>query len=110
MQDLTQELREKRNLMNLALSESAKRGKELAEKERSYKIGNAEFILLHKGEFAATLIKELAQGDKVVSKLRYERDIANVLYDSAKEAVLSYKLELRIIESQIQREWNSGGE
>ena len=56
----------------------------------------SEFILLHKGEPAATLIKELVHlGIRWSQKLRYERDIASVLYDSAKEAVLSYKLELR---------------
>ena len=35
-----------------------------------------------------------------------ERDIAQTLYDSSKEAINSYKLQIRIVQEQIQREWN----
>lgn len=110
MQDLMGEMTLKRNLLNLALDQAKKRGVELAQKECAYKRANANFLLEQKTKGTAiTLIRELALGDKLVSQLRLERDIAVVMYDSAKEATLSYKLELRLIEAQIEREWNSGG-
>ena len=36
----------------------------------------------------------------------FERDCAQVMYDSAREALNCYKLDARLIEAQIEREWN----
>ena len=35
----------------------------------------------------------------------FERDCAQVRYDSAKEALQVYKLDARMLEAQIDREW-----
>ena len=46
-------------------------------------------------------------GDPVISTLRKERDIAKVLYINAQEAINVRKLELRIVEAHLGREWNA---
>ena len=46
-------------------------------------------------------------GDDDIVILRLERDIASVYYENAKEAVNVYKLEARLIEEQISREWGA---
>ena len=104
--ELLNELNEKRKLLNQALAESTKRGKSLAYAEQAYKRENAKFILAERAKgTAATLIKDLALGDEKVSELRLQRDICSVYYDNAREAINSYKLEARLIEEQIAREW-----
>ena len=104
--ELLNELNEKRKLLNQALSESVRRGIKLAQAERAYKMANAQFILAQRASGTpATLIKDLALGDEEVSGLRLERDIASVYYENAREAINSYKLEARLIEEQISREW-----
>lgn len=104
--NLIVELQNKRELLNKALSECVKRGKELAQAECEYKQSAAKFILAQRAMGTpATLIRELALGDDIVSKLRLNRDIASVYYDNAKEARNVYKLEARLIEEQIKREW-----
>lgn len=107
--NLIDELQNKRELLNKALSECVKRGKELAQAEQAYKQANAKFILSERAKGTpATLIRDLALGDEVVSGLRLERDIASVYYDNAREARNVYKLEARLIEEQIKREWGQG--
>lgn len=102
------ELQEKRELLNKALSECVKRGKELAQAECEYKQSAAKFILAQRAVGTpATIIKDLALGDEEVSRLRLKRDIASVYYDNAKEARNVYKLEARLIEEQIAREWGA---
>ena len=106
--ELLAELNEKRKLLNQALYESTERGKKLAQAERAYKVANAKFILEQRAlGTPATLIKDLAMGDETVSGLRLERDIASVYYENAREAINSYKLEARLIEEQIAREWGA---
>jgi hypothetical protein len=52
-----------------------------------------------------TIISDLCRGDPDVAKLRLERDIALTVYESAQEAINCYKLQIRILDSQIEREW-----
>ena len=104
--ELLAELNDKRKLLNQALSECTRRGVELAKAECEYKQSSAKFILAQRAiGTPATLIKDLAMGDEIVSGLRLKRDIAEVYYDNAKEARNVYKLEARLIEEQITREW-----
>ena len=104
--ELLNELQDKRKLLNKALTLAVKRGTELAKAEQAYKQANAKFILAERAKgTAATLIKDLALGDEKVSELRLQRDICSVYYDNAREAINSYKLEARLIEEQISREW-----
>ena len=106
--ELLNELQDKRKLLNQALAECVKRGTKLAQAEKEYKAANAKFILAERAKgTAATLIKDLAMGDDDIVILRLERDIASVYYENAKEAVNVYKLEARLIEEQIAREWGA---
>ena len=91
----------------MALTESKKRGIALADAERVYKREKAKFIAkAHMDKVAVTLIRDLAQGEETISDLRHKRDVAKVLYQNATEAINVYKLECRLVEAQIKREWN----
>lgn len=99
-------LQNKRNELNKTLALAKERGFTLAEAERVYKVAKAKFIAKARIEkVAVTLIRDLAQGDADISKLRFERDKAKVLYLNAQEAINIFKLECRIVEAQIKREW-----
>ena len=49
-----------------------------------------------------TIISDVCRGKKEIAKLRFERDCAEVVYKSAQEAINSYKLQIRILDAQIQ--------
>ena len=88
-------LNKRRDDLNKALTIAKERGIELAAAERKYRVEKRKAILLAKHN-----------GEKVISQLRYERDVAKTLYASATEAINIYKLDCRLVEAQIARDWD----
>jgi DNA replication protein DnaD len=105
--DLYDEMRQKRRELNTCIKMLRKTGTELAEAERDYKIKLREWVLrLRSQEMAVGLIQLTVYGIPEVAELRFKRDIAQTVYDANKDAVNATKLEMRIIEAQIGREWS----
>jgi hypothetical protein len=87
-----------------------KNGEAFAKAERDYKVRlRQEALKLRAGDMPVTLIQQIVYGIEEVAELRYKRDIAQTTYEANKEAINVFKLQIRCLESQIQREWNSGG-
>lgn len=104
--DLYNELSYKTKLLDTAVRELKSRGVAYAQAERDYRVKKAEAILEERAKgTAATITLDIVKGRKDVSKLCFERDCAEVMYKSALEAINAIKLQLRLLESQVQREW-----
>lgn len=85
-----------------------KYGRELANAERDYKIElQKEVLRLRLQGEAVTLIQLRVYGSGEVPKLRFKRDEAQALYETSKENINVLKLQIRLLESQIDREWKS---
>ena len=83
-----------------------KYGRELANAERDYKMElQKEVLRLRSQGEAVTLIQLCVYGSGDVPKLRFKRDEAQALYDTAKENINVLKLQIRLLEAQIDREW-----
>ena len=108
MQDLFLELKEKMNKLDSALSAFGKRGKERAEAERAYRMALAEAMLKERvNGTPVSILSDICKGKEEVAELKLKRDVAETVYDSAKEACNIFKLEVRVIEEAIEREWHS---
>ena len=86
-------------------------GQSLAEAERDYKITLRQEALKLKLEdkLPVTLINQIIYGIPTVAEKRYKRDIAETLYNTNQEHINATKLKLRLLESQINREWGASG-
>ena len=90
--------------LNKAIEQMRAWGIEHADKDRNYKVALMEWILrLRDEDYPVTIIKEIAYGK--VGQERFERNKAEVMYKSSLENVNSLKLQMRILDNQIQREW-----
>lgn len=99
-----------RERMLQAVTAAKERGIALARAEAEYQTAKHKKVLELKAEGrSATEIQMLVKGDDEVSLKLFERDCAQVEYDSAREAINAYKLSARLVEAQIQREWNMAG-
>lgn len=106
-QDLYLELREKQRLLDTAVRELGNRGRSYAQAEHDYKVALAQKMLVERDKkMPVTILGDICRGDRQIAKFRFERDVAEVSYKAAMEAINSYKLQIRIIENQVQREWN----
>ena len=109
--DLVQELEQKNNELTQSIKLLRKNGEHLAACERDYKIKLRQEALKLRAEkgMPVTLISQIIYGVPEVAELRFKRDVAEAMYQANQEHINVIKLQLRLIEAQIQREWGSAG-
>ena len=102
MQDLINELNLHRGNLNLAIKELKTRGQAKAKAERDYRVALAKKMLELRAEGTpVTIISDLCRGDEEIARLKMERDIAESLYESNMQFIYSTKLNIDIIQNQI---------
>lgn len=103
-----QEIEEKNKMLDKAIKDLAQNGYDLAIKEREYKIAvNKKALQLRAEDMPVTLINQVIYGYDDIALLRFERDTAEVKYNANLEYINTIKLQIRILENQIQREWGN---
>lgn len=106
MNDLVSMIQEKTVLLDKAILQLSKRGQKYADAEQAYRIALAKKILEERDKGTpVTIISDICRGSAEIAKLKFERDCAEVVYKSAMEAINSYKLQIRMMDSQLSREW-----
>lgn len=108
MVELMNELQQKQKQLTVSVKELRKSGTSYAEAERDYKVCLAKECLKLRDEgMPVTLIDKVCYGDKNVADKRFNRDVCEAVYKANQEAINSIKLQIRILEGQIEREWHS---
>lgn len=106
MNDLVNEIKDRSRLLDVAVFECKKRGMKYAETERDYRVALAKKYIAERDRGTpVTIISDVCRGSAEIAGLRFERDCAEVFYKSAQEAVNSMKLQLRLLDNQLEREW-----
>lgn len=109
MDDLMRTLFEMNEKLSQSIAVLRKHGEELAKAENNYQMIKAQTVAKMKCAGASmTEINLSIKGQADVAEAMLARDMAQVMYDTNKEHINAVKLQLRIIESQISREWNNG--
>lgn len=106
--DLQIELTEKIKQLEISIKELRNSGTSYATARRDYKIKlREECLKLRDTGMAITLIDKTCYGIPSVAEARFKRDVARTVYKANLEAINSIKLQLRLIENQISREYGS---
>lgn len=106
--ELYDELILEKSKLDSALRTLRKNGTTLAQAEHDYKVELSKKVLQMRDDgMPATLINLVIYGEKDIARLRLNRDIAQTTYEANQEAINICKLKMRLIESQIAREWGS---
>lgn len=101
-----EEIEKYNNLLETAVSEMSKRSKDFAQKEYLYRMALSKRLVELRAEGqAVTHLSDIARGEPEIAKLRLNRDIAQGMLDSSKEAINMYKIRIRVLENQYAREW-----
>lgn len=93
--------------LNTSISLLSKYGREFAIKEKEYKITLRQEALKLRADkgMPVTLIQQVVYGVPEVASKRFERDVAESMYQTAQESINVLKLQIRVLEGQLQREW-----
>lgn len=106
--DLWIELQKKMRELDVCLRELRKNGSAWAQAEHDYKVELYKQTMgMREKGIAATLINIACRGIPKVAKLRLERDMAEVTYKANLEAINIRKLQCRLIDNQLGREWTN---
>lgn len=104
--DLLDELNKKTKELEISLKKLRDTGSDYAEAERDYKIILRQEVLKLRSEGEAIgVISLICYGIPSVAEKRFKRDVAEAIYKANLEAINTFKLEIRILENQIEREW-----
>lgn len=106
--DLWSEIQSKTKQLDYSVKELRKSGTAYAEAEKAYKIKLRETALrLRSQDMAVGMISMTVYGVPEVAELRFQRDVAEAVYKANLEAINSIKLQLRLLDAQISREWTT---
>ena len=105
-----QKLEELNNLLTSALSEYKKRGQDYAKAYKNYRVKVAQKLLQLKAEgMPVTISYDIARGDEEVVEAKEQEIITECLYKSCQEAVNVFKLQIKILQAQIDNDYGNGG-
>lgn len=109
--DLYNDLQRLQKELNISIKKLRETGTDYAEAEREYKITLRQEALKLRAEkgMPVTLIQQVVYGVPEVADKRFKRDVKEAVYQANQEAINSIKLQIRVVESQLNREWNNAG-
>ena len=108
--ELDMELMTKVKQLELSIKELRKNGTAYAQAEKDYKILlRQECLRLRDEGMAIGMIDKTCYGIASVAEARFRRDICEATYKANQEAINAIKLEMRIIASQLEREYDNTG-
>ena len=106
--NLFNELQQKTKQLEVSIKELRTSGTNYAQAEKDYKVLlRQECLKLRDEGMAIGMIDKTCFGIPSVAEARFKRDVAEAVYKANLEAINSIKLQMRLIESQLQREYGS---
>lgn len=103
MQILITEIERLRRELNDTITSLQKAGYEKAKTEYAYRVALAKEILIQRDRgLPVTIINDICRGNEEIAKLKFNRDVAETNYDATLEKLRATKIELGIVERQIE--------
>lgn len=108
MEDLYSLLQQKTSQLDYSVKQLRISGTAFAQAEKDYKVLlRSECLKLRDEGMAIGMIDKTCYGIPSVAEARFKRDVAEAVYRANLEAINSIKLQMRLIEAQLQREWTT---
>ena len=108
--ELLQEIEVKTRQLERSVKMLRQNGEAYAATERDYKLLlRQECLKLRDEGMAVGMIDKVAYGIPAVARARFERDVAEATYKANLEAINTVKLQLRLLDNQLGREWGAAG-
>ena len=106
--DLFNELQTKTKELEISIKSLRQTGTNYAQAEKDYKVLlRQECLRLRDEGMAIGMIDKTCYGITSVAEARFKRDVAEAVYKANQEAINSIKLQMRLIENQLNREYNN---
>ena len=102
------ELKRLNDLLTKALKEFKERGIAYAKAYRNYRVLLSKELLKLKAEgMPVTIAYDIARGSDIVADAKEQEIITECLYKSCQEAINTYKLQIKILKENIDKEYQN---
>lgn len=106
--DLVNELQYKLKQLDKSIKMLRQSGSEYASAYSSYRVALAKELMKLKEEgYAITLAGDIARGKQEIAKLKFDEISKEAIYKANLESINALKLEIKIIQGQIDKEWSN---
>ena len=107
--DLVNEILNKQQELDISIKQLRKTGTAYAQAEKDYKVAlrTEALKLRNEQDMAVTLINQIIYGVPKIADLRFKRDVAQAVHKANLEAINSIKLQLRLLNDQVSREFST---
>lgn len=106
--DLMQDLEYKIQMLDTSIKSLRKTGSEYAKAYTEYRVALAtELIKLKNEGYAITLAGDIARGKPEIARLKFEEISKEAIYKANLESINAIKLEIKIIQEQVNKEYSN---
>ena len=106
--DLTNELNNLINKLDVSVKSLRKTGSEYAKAYTEYRVALAKELMILKEEgYAITLAGDIARGKPEIARLKFKEISTEAIYKANQESINALKLQIKIIQEQINKEWTN---
>lgn len=104
--DLMTELRAKNNQLGQSLKFLRKSGEDYANALAEYRMAFSQELLKLRDEgYAISLAENIARGKREIAMLKQKQIISEAVYEANRESINVLKLQIKLLNEQIAREW-----
>ncbi len=101
-----QKMQELNTYLTTALAEYKKRGTDYAKAYKNYRVLLSQELLKLKAEgMPVTIAYDIARGTEQVANAKEQEIITECLYKSCQEAINTYKLQIKILQENINKDY-----
>lgn len=101
-----QKMQELNTYLTTALAEYKKRGTDYAKAYKNYRVLLSQELLKLKAEgMPVTIAYDIARGTEQVANAKEQEIITECLYKSCQEAINTYKLQIKILQENMNKDY-----
>jgi len=109
--DLQYEINQKIKELDVSVKSLRNTGSSYAKSYTEYRIALAkELVKLKDNGVAVTIAYDIARGNPEIARLKFAEIRDEAIYKANMESINATKLQIKILEEQIKREWSQAGE
>lgn len=106
--DLVNELNNLSNKLSISIKSLVNTGKDYAKAYTDYRVALAkELVRLKDDGMAVTIAYDVARGKPEIAKLKFNEIANEAIYKANLESINAVKLQIKIIQNQIDKEWGN---
>lgn len=106
--DLVNELNNLIKKLDISVKSLRNTGSDYAKAYTDYRVALAKELMILKEEgYAITLAGDIARGKPEIARLKFKEISTEAIYKANQEAINSTKLQIKIIQEQINKEYSS---